>query len=261
MDFFSPEAVSPIPKVPKWQDPTDPQTNYYIQQQNQREQAARNVPLPVMRQQLPKKKALPAPSPTGLPSYDQFVREVQARMPGKFNEQQLRQLYQRGTDKKSAPVVKTSQKTVAGARVMPNASKLEQIIRLGLEKYGNPPIATRSASLAKAGEGLPDPLLPTIVALAETSGGKKITKGDNNIYNILPGGLPNAYPDLDTAILGGNGRKGFSGLIRGGLYDDYLKSGRMEDFLKRYTPAGAEHGNASLEQQLRNYRVLRSYFE
>ena len=139
-------------------------------------------------------------------------------------------------------------------------------IQSGLERFSpGTPLASQSAQLAQAGQDLPDQLLPVLVALAETRGGKDLlerTRGANNPFNIMYGGDLIDYPDLSTAILGGGGSRGFSGLMRpGGLYEDYRQSGDLSDFLSRFSPFGSEYGNPEEEQQLSNYAYLRSLFE
>lgn len=136
---------------------------------------------------------------------------------------------------------------------------LLESIQKGLLDYGSPPVATQAAALAEAGRGLPDPYLPAILSLIETGGGRKITRGSNNLFNILPTRAGVDYPDYKTAILGGGSQKGLRGLLRkGGLYQDYLDSGNLSDFFTRYSPPSE---NASIEDQLSRYQELRSLFE
>lgn len=137
-------------------------------------------------------------------------------------------------------------------------SNLAKIIKQGIEKYDkNSPVATLSAELAQAGHGLPDSLLPTILSLIETHGGRDITKGKNNYYNALPTRAGVNYPDPRTAILGGNGQKGLYGLLTSGLYDKYLKSGKLEDFFSRYSPASE---NASIADQVDRYNSIKDQY-
>lgn len=194
-------------------------------------------------------------------------RQAAASQPSSFTPQTIKYpdwMANAPTNKTVTPTP-TGKKPVVTASVKKSSTsqrQLEELIKAGLRKYSpGVPIANEASTFAEAGQGLPDPLLPVLVALAETSGGKNITRGSNNLFNLLPTPAGVDYPDMRTAILGGNGRQGFKGTITGGLYNDYLKSGNLADFLRRYTPPGAEHGNADLEQQMANYSKLRSYFE
>lgn len=135
------------------------------------------------------------------------------------------------------------------------------VIAQGFQKFSAtpPPVASMSSEIASAGEGLPDELLPAILALMETGGGKHMAS-KNNPYNLGPG---IEYPDLKTAIVGGGPRdqKGFKGVIHGGLYDKYKESGKLEDFFNTFTPPGPEHGNPSMEELIQRYHSLRSLFQ
>ncbi len=144
------------------------------------------------------------------------------------------------------------------AQVAPN---LEDIIKAGLSKFGdgNPLIATASSQLAQAGQGLPDQLLPTILALMETQGGKTQV-ANNNPFNINDGTGFVQYPDLTTAILGGGDRQGMAGLLNGPYYDKYRQTGNIQDFFNTYTPPGPEHGNPSLEELVSRYLQIKSSF-
>lgn len=155
-----------------------------------------------------------------------------------------------------SPVPEGSQPTPAPTPNYP------QIITQGMQRFlpdNPPPAATMGAQLAQAGRGLPDPLLPAIVALMESGGGANM-KG-NNMFNIGPGV---SYPDLQTAIIGGgpDNQRGMQGLLRpGGLYDTYRNSGRLEDFFNTFTPPGPEHGNPSMEELIQRYNALKLLFQ
>ena len=151
------------------------------------------------------------------------------------------------------------------AQVSPQVQpSLADLIASGLGKFSNSPvpIASMSGQLAQAGQGLPDELLPTIMALLETGGGQRMT-ANNNLYNLQ--GTQDGrtkfidYPDLQTAILGGNGSRGLAGTIKdpAGYYGDYLKSGNLEDFFKRFTPPGEDYGNPGMEELVARYNALR----
>ncbi len=143
----------------------------------------------------------------------------------------------------------------------PTQNPLQQQIERGISKYDQTmPIATLSAPLAKVGQGLPDSLLPVILALMESGGGRNITSGANNLYNISPGqGI--TYPDLATAILGGGQRNqlGLKGVLEKN-YPDYLRSGNLTDFFSRFTPE-SDLRNPSIEESIKRYNLLRTLFE
>lgn len=144
----------------------------------------------------------------------------------------------------------------------PTPHPLQGAIEKALNEYrGGVPIATMAAQLAQAGEGLPDPLMPAIMPLIETAGGEAITRGNNNLYNMLPTEAGVNYPDYETAILGGgpDEQKGFVGTIKGGKYDDYLESGDLADFFDTFSPS---HENAAIADQITRYNSIRKqYFE
>lgn len=169
----------------------------------------------------------------------------------------------------SVKKVAQPQKAVKAAKTKRSSTNLERSIYEGLQRYSpNVPVGTASAALAQAGEefqkrGL-DPYIPTLVSLIETSGGRNFTRGQNNLYNVLANTGGVNYPDYETAILGGGegGRQGFLGtILNSGYYKDYLRTKKLEDLLKVFTPPGAEHNNASMQRQLERYADLRRYFE
>lgn len=173
----------------------------------------------------------------------------------------LRELMGAKAPKRQVLAAQSSAPTPTPTPVIPqNRRELADRIKKGLMKYDSTmPVATMSSQLAEAGEGLPDPLLPAIMSLVETHGGRDITRGQNNIYNMLPTRAGISYPDLQRAILGGNGQKGFRGVVTGGLYNDYLESGNLHDFFDTYSPASE---NASLSDQEKRYRsILEQYFQ
>lgn len=142
---------------------------------------------------------------------------------------------------------------------------LKQTIDKGLQSYSpnQPvPVATLSGDLAQAGNTLQsqhpnvDPLLPVILAIMESGGGRNLTS-PNNLYNIGPGV---SYPSPDVSILGGgqDNQRGLLGVLTGGLYNDYLNSGNLADFFNRFTPQG--NGNPTLAELLARYQQIRSNF-
>ena len=151
---------------------------------------------------------------------------------------------------------------------MPSAGDFQK----GFANYGqNVPIATASAQLAQGAQSLPstiDPYLAAVIAIMESQGGLKQV-GVNNPFNLR--GLQNNrtqfinYPDLTTAILGGNNQgvqsKGFYGqILQNPSYEPFRKSGDLADFFKVYTPPGPEYGNPSLEDLLGRYSSIRQKF-
>lgn len=147
------------------------------------------------------------------------------------------------------------------------------------QKWGpDTPILKNLDLLVDAGNQLPanmDKLLPIILALRETQGGKDLADprknrnlGKNNIYNIRNDqGVFQDYPDLQTAVLGNLGSGGESsglvGLLSGakpsnqGIYADFRKTGDPRDLYKRWSPT--EDNNGSLEEQLRNHQWFKNY--
>lgn len=146
-------------------------------------------------------------------------------------------------------------------------SALEKMILAGFTHYGAP-AATAAASFAKAGEGLPDPLMPAVLALKETSGGKRMAPNSaNNLLNIGPN---INYPSIDANLNGGGtwGRDGgpqggFTGTIHSPAYAKYLQTGDLHDFFAHYTPTNDANGNqvnGKQDEQINQYNLLRSYF-
>lgn len=153
-----------------------------------------------------------------------------------------------------------------------NTSEMEEIIKRGLiaSGFGDAPIATLSAELARAGSqmtGKADPYLPTVISLMESRGLQdQKPKSAGNPYNIMLGGLVDYEGNPGMAIEGGVDKKGikrrgFSGLMRqGGLYQDYLDTGDVSKFFNRFTPS-SDPLNPSNEELVRRYNTLREYFK
>lgn len=161
-------------------------------------------------------------------------------------------------------------KTMAATTPTPapqyNATTQEILKRImaGYQKMGNPPIATQAGNLATLGAEVQrrggNPYLPAALALKET-GGLRYGPAQtiNNPFGIGPGVK---YPDLKTAILGGNNQQGLRGVLLNGIYDEYLKTGNLQDFFKRYTPVDAVgHNNPSYKDQIALMNELLSNFE
>ncbi len=132
------------------------------------------------------------------------------------------------------------------------------------------PILQHLALLINAGNQLPqniDPLLPIILAIRETQGGK-YNKGQNNPYNIRGEQLGQTskfidYPSLDVATMGGYNpmgnvnSQGLTGLIgQNNIYSDFRNSGKLQDLFAHYSPPSDSNG--SLDQQAGNYDWIRN---
>lgn len=142
-------------------------------------------------------------------------------------------------------------------------------IKKGFNNYGNPPIASKAAQLAQLGVEVAqkggNPYLPAALTLKETGGLRYGPAQEiNNPVGIGPG---IRYPNLDVAILGGgnsgvNGgpQKGLKGVLFNGLYNDYYKTGNLQDFFKHYTPEEA-HNNPSYQDQIELMQTLLDLFE
>lgn len=119
------------------------------------------------------------------------------------------------------------------------------------------PLANYVDELVQAGQGLPDPLAPVILAIMETGGGQKMAS-ENNLYNLGPG---IEYPDMGTAIVGGgpNDQRGFKGVINGPIYADYRQSGDIKDLFKHFTP-DSDPNNPKMGELVGRYNQIREYF-
>lgn len=148
-------------------------------------------------------------------------------------------------------------------------------IKEGLLKF-NPqtPMASESANIYQAmGKMKDNPNVdPTLVltrALAETGGGMDFQNrdtGKNNLYNTMPGGKLINYPDMKTAMLGGDNPEygtqshGFVNLIlKSPAYAKYRQTGNIDDLNAVFSPPNS--GNPSLDKQRQNMEALRRYFQ
>ena len=142
---------------------------------------------------------------------------------------------------------------------------------LSQNRGADTPILSDLDLLIAAGNQLPenlDPLLPLILAIRETQGGR-YNKGQNNPYNIrgqnLAGGTEFInYPDLQTATLGGQNplyggieSQGLLGLLgQNDIYSEFRQTGNLEDLFAHYSPPADNNGD--LEEQAQNYRWIRN---
>jgi hypothetical protein len=131
------------------------------------------------------------------------------------------------------------------------------------------PILQNLTSLINAGNQLPsnmDPLLPIILAIRETQGGR-YNKGQNNPYNIRGEQYGTTkfidYPNLKTATFGGYNphsnveSQGLLGLLtKNDIYSNFRNTGNLSDLFARYSPTSDNNG--SLDQQVENYNWIRN---
>lgn len=145
----------------------------------------------------------------------------------------------------------------------------EQLASLIAQHRGaDTPILQNLSTLINAGNQLPsnlDPLLPIVLAIRETQGGR-YNKGQNNPYNIrgIQGDKSSKfidYPSVDVASQGGqNGpdvSQGLTGLLgKNPIYSDFRQSGKLQDLFAHYSPTADSNG--SLDQQAENYKWIRN---
>lgn len=156
-------------------------------------------------------------------------------------------------------------------------------VRKGIAaRYGaDNPILSNLDLYMKAGQQLSsqnqgmDPLLPIILALRETQGGKDLlnpnnTKlGKNNVFNIRndTGAFQN-YPDLQTAIMGnlqsGGDSGGLVGLLGGEkpqskyIYEDFRKDpSNLSALFNHWSPTTDNNGD--MNTQVNNYKWIRDH--
>ena len=121
----------------------------------------------------------------------------------------------------------------------------------GFTQYGSD-LATSSGQFAKQAQAnpIPDPFLPAVLALMETSGGKN----QKYAFNPFNWGMQD-MPNLDSAI-----EKVYSGIAkRFPYYQKYLQTGDLYDFFKHYTPD--VEGNPKPEELVQRYTELRKLFD
>lgn len=118
----------------------------------------------------------------------------------------------------------------------------EKVIRLGFEKYGNPPVAAYAAQFAQIPQKYDifkkHPYLLPAVSIIETSGGKNM-KFKNNPLNWGKQDMPSVEYVIDKAASGISGRFPY--------YKDFLETGDLKDFIKVYAPP---HENERYEEKL-----------
>ncbi len=159
---------------------------------------------------------------------------------------------------------------------MPDEQHLRQAIG---SVYGqdNPLLQNLSLYL-QASHQMPqgaDPMLPIILALRETQGGRDLTNpaknahlGQNNVYNLRNDtGAFQDYPDLSTAVMGnlqqGGQSGGVVGLLGGtkpssaGIYQDWRQNPQdLSKLFAHWSPP--TDSNGSLEEQVGNYNWIKN---
>lgn len=172
------------------------------------------------------------------------------------------------------PIAQTPIPTAAPIAQSPQTGGYSQDqVAQGISKlYGaNTPILQDLPQLMAAGSQLPkgvDPMLPVIIALRETQGGK-YNVGANNFFNLRNDqGKFQDYPDANTAINGnldqGGQSGGFVGLVNGskpqsqGIYQDFRQDPtNMAKFFSHYSPTADNNGD--MNTQVSNYNWIRSH--
>lgn len=168
----------------------------------------------------------------------------------------------------TAPIASPTPSPQPMPSAFPNEARLRQNIS---NTWGSDsPILQNLPLFEKAGQQLSpkeNPLLPIVLALRETQGGKDNLKpnaitGNNNYFNIrgVQGNQTRFinYPDLQTALFGGqNGpdqSQGLVGLLNGPVYQDYQNSGNIRDLFNHWSPPS--DGNGQLPEQEQNFRWI-----
>jgi len=154
-----------------------------------------------------------------------------------------------------------------------NTPMSDKQIQEGFLKYASStPLATQSGVISQALEQLSpqiDPKLILALALKESGGGRDLVgreKGLNNNYNVMYDGKLINYPDLQTALMGGENKlegnvqsKGLIKILNSNLYKKYRESGNLEDFFNVYSKP--EVGNPPMQKQINDALELMKYWQ
>lgn len=142
-----------------------------------------------------------------------------------------------------------------------DVNQLNEIIKSGLAKRNNPPIATASADFAEAGSKLPEnmnPLLPVIMSIIETGGGLHMPdESSYNTFNLLSpsrGGWAR-YNDFRSSLFGNKPEETvnfYDQMVEGSPYEPFRQSGDLSDLFRTYTPE-------SDPSNPRNYELIDRY--
>ena len=149
------------------------------------------------------------------------------------------------------PISPRGELQVPSALPTPTPQPMEQSFQKGFKRYGSE-LANYSGNFAEAAEkyNLPDPYLPAVMALMETSGGKNL-KYKNNPFNWGMQDMPSTDYTIDHIYSGIGGRFPY--------YQKYLQTKDIGDFFDSYTPQDGV--NPSKEELVSRYNSLRKYFE
>jgi len=128
-----------------------------------------------------------------------------------------------------------------------------QAFTQGFNNYGSVPAANYANEFAAsaAANPLPDPYLPAVLAIMETGGGRNMAY-ENNLTNWGMQDMPSIPYMIDRMYSGIGSRFPY--------YQDYMKSGNLQDFFNSYTPPGPEHGNPTMDELLQRYNAIRQLF-
>lgn len=207
-----------------------------------------------------------SPAPTEQPFRKAAEHNVDTGVSRYWPETQPTQMQQAPTQ---MPQQMQAQIPTASPTPFPRITAEQVLAGLAARANGGamPPIASNASALAQLGNSLPmniDPFFPAALALRESGGGVTSGVPENNPFGLMSwdqqGNRALAqYPDLQTAILGGGpqGQRGLAGTLKGGLYNKFLESGQMADFLNTYSPPGE---NATVEDQAALLNELLQYF-
>ncbi len=123
--------------------------------------------------------------------------------------------------------------------------KLKEQLDRAFERRGNPPLATTSAHMAQEGMRLQkaglDPRMIYAIGIKETGGLKSGGQKTSNAYGIGPHknfATPNDATTYFTDLL-----------LKSHYYDDYRKTKKPIDLLKRYTPV-SDPRNPGMRDQM-----------
>jgi hypothetical protein len=234
-----------------------------------------------------KPRGLGPPDTINLPLIKQLLGQLVGGVKGAFGPATYSYSYEDEKSpayKSNLPVQAPTTETIAAQSIpqpqMPSSSQpnntaidREALAQRIAQKWGkDTPVLQNLDLLLEAGNKLPsnmDKLLPIILALRETQGGK-YNKGNNNPFNIRNNQSKfQDYPDLATAVLGnldkGGESSGLVGLLQGAepsnqsIYADFRRTGDIKDLYKKWSPP--EDSNGALEEQLQNYQWFKNYLE
>ena len=128
--------------------------------------------------------------------------------------------------------------------IPPSQARFKEQLDRAFAKRGNPPLATTSAHMAQEGMRLQkaglDPRMIYAIGIKETGGLKSGGQKTSNAYGIGPHknfATPNDATTYFTDLL-----------LKSHYYDDYRKTKKPYDLLKRYTPVSDPRNPAMKDQ-------------